>query len=103
MNPPPGLVVDHIDGNGLNNTRVNLRICTSAQNICNSKGRSKTSKYKGVTRRKMSNKWFAQIKFNRKHIDIGRFDNEIEAAKAYDNVARKLFKEFAYLNFPEKS
>jgi hypothetical protein len=99
MNPPPGLVVDHIDGNGLNNTRANLRICTSAQNICNCKGRSKTSKYKGVSWSKR-NKWASVISLNLKRIHIGYFDDEIEAAKAYDKKAKELFGEFAYLNFP---
>ena len=102
MKPPAGLVVDHIDGSGLNNTRKNLRICTSRQNVCNSKGRSKTSKYKGICRPKRSKKWFAQIKFKRKHINIGYFDSEIAAARAYDRKAKELFGEFAYLNFPEE-
>jgi hypothetical protein len=102
MNPPPGLVVDHIDGNGLNNCRSNLRICTIVENQRNSKGWSKTSRYKGVSWSK-KNKWASAISLNFKRIHLGYFDNEIEAAKAYDKKAAELFGEFAYLNFPDKS
>ena len=100
MKPPGGMVVDHIDGNGLNNTRKNLRICTPRQNTCNSKGQGKTSGYKGVCRIKNSKKWLAQITYTRKNKKIGCFETEITAAQAYDRKAKELFGEFAYLNFP---
>jgi hypothetical protein len=102
MKPGPDLVVDHIDGNGLNNTRGNLRICTKKQNIYNRKGRGKTSQYKGICRQKQSKKWYAQIKYNGKQIHLGCFEREIDAAKAYDEKALQLFGEFAYLNFPNE-
>jgi hypothetical protein len=102
MKPGQSLVVDHIDGNGLNNTRGNLRICTREQNVHNRKGGGKTSQYKGVCRKKHSKKWYAGIKKNEQHIHIGYFEREIDAAKAYDEKARQLFGEFAYLNFPNE-
>lgn len=101
-NCPKGLVVDHIDHNGLNNTKANLRICTQKQNTYNNSGQyGKTSKYKGVCKIKGTNKFRATITNNYKSIQIGVFGNEREAAKAYDAAARKYHGEFAYLNFPE--
>lgn len=90
---------DHIDGNGLNNQRRNLRPCTTAQNAANQtqqKGRS--SLYKGVSWRKGRNKWRAGIKVNGKQINLGDFTNETEAALAYNKAAAEHFKEFARLN-----
>jgi hypothetical protein len=101
MNPPPGLVVDHIDRNPLNNKRSNLRICTTKQNNYNRKRHNKYSKYKGIYWLSTSNKWRAVIHYYSKHIHLGYFDSEIETAQAYDKKAVELFGEFAYLNFPE--
>ena len=104
-----GQQVDHIDGNGLNNTKENLRIATSSQNCSNVKkyffrnGKKVTSKYKGVNFHKRMKKWQASIRYNKKLIHLGTFDDEIEAAKAYDKKAKELFKEFAILNFPNKN
>ena len=100
-NAPKGLVVDHIDHNGLDNRRANLRLCTKQQNNCNTRSfRHKTSKYKGVFKQKGLKKFRALTRCNRKSIHIGMFESEIDAAKAYDKKARELFGEFAYLNFP---
>lgn len=100
MNAPAGLVVDHIDGNSLNNRKSNLRICTQAQNIHNSRPRrNRSSKYKGVFWDKVNKKWSASIRKGDKRIYLGGFDDEIEAALAYDRKAEELFGEFAYLNF----
>lgn len=100
-NPPPNIFVDHIDGNGLNNQKRNLRLCTKAQNGMNrTKQANNTSGYKGVRRDKERNKWIAQIKINQKNRFIGRFDSREEAARAYDAKALELFGEFAYTNFP---
>jgi len=100
-NAPADLVVDHIDHNGLNNCRSNLRLCTRAQNIRNAPLRnSGTSKYKGVSWFANGKKWVATIRSNNKRHHIGYFDNEITAAKAYDEKAKELHREFACLNFP---
>lgn len=92
--------VDHINGNGLDNRRSNLRPCTRGENSRNLKKRSdNTSGYKGVCWTNDRKKWIAQIQFNGKHWRIGRFNNKIDAALAYDRVAKEKFGEFAKLNF----
>jgi hypothetical protein len=101
-NCPKGMVVDHIDGNGLNNRQSNLRVCTQQQNLYNSRPKGKSSKYKGVCRDKAKNKWVVHIWYNRRNIFVGRFDDEIEAARAYDRKAYEFFGEYAYLNFPQE-
>jgi hypothetical protein len=101
MNAPKDKVVDHKDGNGLNNRRSNLRICAIRENVLNRRGRYKTSKYKGVHWNKKVSKWVSSITERGKYKFLGHFDNEVEAAKAYDKQAAKLFGEFAYLNFPD--
>jgi len=100
MQAPDGLVVDHIDGNGLNNHPRNLRLCTHRQNAYNSRTARGTSRYKGVCYDPDTGKWRASINHRGKHYHLGLFDTEIEAAHAYDAKARALFGEYAYLNFP---
>ena len=102
MNPPKGMVVDHIDGNGLNDRRSNLRVCTQHQNLFNSRPIVKSSRFKGVYFRRRSGKWCAGIRHCGHDLHIGTFDDEIEAAQAYDRKAHELFGEYAYLNFPEE-
>lgn len=98
MNPPPGKSIDHIDGNGLNNKRENLRICDQKNNARNRrKLTTKTSIFKGVHRRE-NGKWRATIRVDGKLLNIGTFENELSAAKAYNEFARKYFGEFACLN-----
>lgn len=93
------LVVDHIDGNGLNNQKSNLRICTRAQNMCNLKKRKNTSsRFKGVFWDKSRNKWSARANIEGKSLNIGRYENEIEAALAYNVTASFAHREFASLN-----
>jgi len=102
MNAPSHLVVDHIDHNGLNNCRSNLRLCSQAQNNCNSVSRKgSTSSYKGVSWHKGRKKWLASMKFSGKLYKLGFFADEIIAAKAYDEKASQLHGEFACLNFPQ--
>jgi hypothetical protein len=98
---PPGFIVDHKDGDGLNNRKENLRIATSAQNNCNCRKTFKktTSKYKGVCYNKQRNKYRADIGHNSHRKFLGHFDNEIDAAKAYDEAAKRLHGDFAKLNF----
>jgi hypothetical protein len=97
MKPNNGMQVDHKDGNGLNNQRSNLRICTQKQNKQNrSRQVNQINKYIGVS--KIKNKWQARYWNNGKTIVIGRFDTEIEAATARNEEILKIRKEFAKLN-----
>ncbi|UCD51523.1 MAG: HNH endonuclease [Phycisphaerales bacterium] len=100
MQAPPGLVVDHIDGNSCNNRRHNLRVCTQAQNCRNARPRVGTSGFKGVRAQNTPGRFVAEITFEGRHDYIGSFTDEIEAAIAYDLRAIVLFAEFARLNFP---
>ncbi len=103
MGNPKGLLVDHENRNRLDNRRANLRIATHSQNQFN-KGKTRrktTSQFVGVTFVKSIGRWRAQIMLNRKNICLKSFDNEIDAARAYDEAAKKYHGEFARLNFPE--
>jgi hypothetical protein len=102
MNTPEGMEVDHIDHNGLNNQKSNLRNCTNSQNHMNRfpyKGH--TSIYKGVYYKTANKKYVAKIKINQVVIWGGYFKSEIDAAHAYDKLATKYFGEFAVLNFKD--
>ena len=100
---PEGMVVDHINHDGMDNREANLRPATHCENMYNRKKPSRTSysKYKGVSWRKKTCTWQVQIKFKKKRIHLGTFCDEIEAAKAYDCAAIKYHGEFASLNFPQ--
>jgi hypothetical protein len=88
------------DRNGLNNQRVNLRPATATLNNANSKKRlGTTSRFKGVSWESFTGRWRAQIRNAGKSFSLGRFADEIEAAKAYDAAAREQFGEFALTNF----
>jgi hypothetical protein len=95
----PKLLVDHINGNGLDNRRSNLRIVNQTQNRYN-RGANKntTSKFKGVHWDKSRNKWRAKLQLNGKCIHIGYYDDEKEAAVEYNKMAIRRFGEFARLN-----
>jgi len=86
------LHTDHINGNGLDNRKENLRIVTNRQNQHNQQNRHKamSSKYAGVYFEKCSNKWKAQIGINNKQISIGRFDTELDAYNAYLNKLQEI-------------
>jgi hypothetical protein len=97
--PGPGQVVDHINHDGLDNRRCNLRVCSHAENVRNQRGQyGRSSRYKGVSRDRRLGKWRAQIWHNGKHTYLGLHDSETAAAEAYNAKARELFGEFAYLN-----
>lgn len=87
----------------LDNRKANLRTATHRQNSYNRIHFTKnaSSKYKGVSFRKRKEKWNVQIRYNGKSKFIGYFDDEVEAAKAYDKAAKKHHGEFAVLNLPE--
>lgn len=96
-------IVDHIDGNPLNNQKSNLRLCTSSQNSMNRrKSIVNKSGYKGVCWRYNTNgkNWCATIYKNAKQFHLGYFWTAEEAAKVYDEKALELFGDFARLNYP---
>jgi len=95
---------DHIDGNGLNNTRANLRLSVKHGNHKNASKKDKTtsSLYKGVHWYKAMNVWRAKIQCDNTSHHLGNFENEIDAAKAYDKAAKQLHGKFAKLNFPDE-
>lgn len=90
---------DHIDGNRLNNQKFNLRECTESQNQMNRGKHVRTSsQYKGVSFFKETSRWRAYIQLEGKGKHLGFFDNEVEAAKAYNVAAKQFYGEFARLN-----
>lgn len=92
-------MVDHIDGDGLNNLRENLRSCTHSENMRNRrKFKIKTSEYKGVSWKKTHQKWDASIRVNGTLIPLGYFNNELEAAETYNLAAPLFFGQFARIN-----
>jgi hypothetical protein len=103
MSPPPGYMVDHINHNGLDNRRENLRICTRVENGRNRLPSKKSaSGYKGVVKTSRGCRWQAKINIDKKQTYIGSFATAEEAARAYDAKAIEVFGEYANLNFPEE-
>ncbi|MCJ7728994.1 MAG: AP2 domain-containing protein, partial [Sedimentisphaerales bacterium] len=103
INVPDGLVIDHINFNGLDNRKVNLRLATRTQNNRHTRRtiHPGASKYKGVCWYKREKRWAVRITADGKTIPIGYFKDEIEAAKAYDHAAKKYHGDFAALNFTD--
>jgi len=101
LDAPAHLQADHINHNGLDNRRANLRLCTMAQNQANSRKRRRhtSSRFKGVSWHKATRNWRAAIKIGQHHKTLGYFEDEVEAARAYDVRAQEAFGEFAKLNF----
>jgi hypothetical protein len=107
MGNPDGLVVDHINGNALDNRRANLRLCTQRENSANQSktSRGTTSPYKGVyhsSNPKSVKKFHAYIGSARagERQHLGSFATELEAAQAYNKAAITKWGEFARLNLP---
>ncbi len=95
----PPHMIDHIDRNESNNKLSNLRLATNTENQMNARSRSSSSsKHKGVSYFKKNNNWRAYIRFNKENIYLGSFDEEKDAAKAYNKAAVEYFGEFANLN-----
>ena len=94
-----GKHIDHIDGNGLNNRRENLRLCTHRENQRNQHSSYGSSQYKGVVWHKDRKKWQARIRVDGVDIYLGGYEEEEAAARAYDKAAKKHFGRFANLNF----
>lgn len=90
--------VDHINRNGLDNRRKNLRVCTHGENLMNGKSKGGSSCFKGVTYFPRCDSWVAQITHNNNHRKLGYFKKETDAAKAYDKEAVKYFGNYALTN-----
>ena len=101
LKAPPGAIIDRKDGNGLNNQRENIRLCSYEQNAMNrKKRRGCSSKFKGVHYDPRRNKWRVQIVANGRKIRLNSFSSEAEAAAVYDRMARELFGDFSRVNSP---
>lgn len=100
MRPGDGFEIHHINGDGLDNQRCNLRVVTSQQNKQGYRRKriGVTSKYRGVHWEKRTRSWRADIGLNKIYTTLGRFDNQKDAARAYNEAAKRLFGEFAHLN-----
>ncbi len=95
MRPTAGMQVDHRDGDGLNNTRLNIRLATSSQNHCNQRlSRRNTSGYKGIWWHKRDRLWAATIRVARKRIHLGYFKEKDNAYKAYCEASKKYHGEY---------
>lgn len=99
MNPPEGMIIDHKNGDGLDNQKSNLRICTYSENSRNiNSHKNSTSKYIGVSYSSSYGTWLSMIMVDGKNKSLGYFKTELEAAIIRNIAARKYYKEFAKLN-----
>ena len=100
MGAPSGTDVDHVDGDGLNCSRANMRVCLPTENRRNCRQyKNNTSGFKGVSFHRMTGKWRADIGVDGKQIGLGTFSSPLDAALAYDAAAKEYFGEFARTNF----
>ena len=103
LQDPTEKLIDHVDQNKSNNNIKNLRLATHQTNKLNTnkpKRTNNTSKYKGVSFEKRTNKWTAKIQYKGKCYRLGTFETELKAAKAYDKKAKSFNCQFVCLNFP---
>lgn len=100
MRPPPGLEVDHISGDTLDNQRANLRVCTRRENSQNLFSQQGSSQFRGVSWNKPQQKWNARTTHEGARLHLGTYAAEIAAALAFDRFARAHHGEFARVNFP---
>jgi len=99
MGTPEGMETDHINGNGLDNRKCNLRICTTAENQRNQRAQTgRSSIYKGVTWNKRGSVWAAQMNSRGGTLHLGSFKVETDAARAYNIAAIARYGEFAKVN-----
>jgi hypothetical protein len=104
MDFPSGKDIDHVNHDGLDNRKCNLRVCTRSQNKKNARlSKNNSSGLKGVHWNKRNKKWMALIAKDKKRIYLGLFDDKTEAGRVVDRKALELFGEFAILNFEPKS
>lgn len=101
MSPPEGMVADHINGNGLDNRRANLRVGTRAQNNANRRQLSGPSGYRGV--RPHGDRWRAYISVNNRQVYLGLFDDPWDAALAYNGAAVDAWGPFARVNVKDET
>jgi hypothetical protein len=103
MLPDPEQVVDHVNGDPLDNRRANLRLCTYSINNANvGLPVSNTSGFRGVSWYMRTGRWRAMISRENYQVGLGYYDNPLDAARAYDAAARELYGEFARLNFADE-
>lgn len=95
---PKGLIVDHINGDPLDNRKSNLRICTNSENQQNTQSRGGTSKYKGVSFSKKKKRWRASFMWQGQVFYCGSFATEEEAARCIDKKRREVCGEYAIAN-----
>lgn len=98
MNPPRDMVMDHINFDKLDNRKCNLRVCTRSNNSIHRKPYG-SKRFKGIHFDKTRKKWNVSLRCRNSFVWIGRFNDPMSAARAYDEKAKQLHGEFAYLNF----
>jgi len=101
LDAPKGAIIDHVDGNGLNNQRNNLRIVSKRQNSQNYHHVPKTSKYPGVAWYSRDNKWRAIICYGKKRVCLGKFESEINAFRAYYDAVLAIGEEVLGFPYPD--
>jgi hypothetical protein len=101
MQPPPGMVTDHINGNSLNDCRSNLRNCTQRENQWNSRARGGASGFKGVSYYADRDRYRAEIWIDGKRVPLGWFDDSVEAARVRDRKALEVHGPYTFLNLPQ--